>query len=302
MVEKLPLAYSSALMTIYIMGFVVQFLVIRYCKDQLKYGNDFDVSVNLSIEFGKLLACFVIFSARNEGKFLLKEVVRKESYRTGIFYLIPAFLYTCYNHLTFWNLSFFDNATFSALMQSRVIFTGIFFVVLLKTPLSAKKWLSLILLAVGVGVKFFSWNMQISPYVGLLFLQASCSSFAGVYNEYLLKKDVHMDVFEQNFFMYSFGIFLNLMYMLYFSYDSLFQFKLFNTAWFYLLVCNGVLIGIVTSLILKYVNSIVKGFASAVEIFITSLAAVFFLNATLTPQDFIAAVIVTVSIALYNYA
>jgi drug/metabolite transporter (DMT)-like permease len=180
----------------------------------------------------------------------------------------------------------------------------VFYVTLLKESLSLKKWLALIVLAIGMMVKFFSWDLQIviSPFVSLLFLQASLSSFAGVYNEYLLKKDMQMDVFEQNFFMYSFGIAINLIYLLYFNFEQIFQVRIFDSPYFYLVILNGILIGITTSLILKYVNSIVKGFASAVEIFLTSLASMIFLNASLTAQDMLAAVIVTGSIALYNYA
>jgi hypothetical protein len=117
--EKLPLWQSAILMSVYVFGFVLQFLLIRYCKDSLHFQNDFDVSVNLSIEVGKLFSCFVIFAVRNKGKFLLAEVMRNESYKTGMFYFIPAFLYTCYNHLTFQNLAIFDASSFQLFMQSR---------------------------------------------------------------------------------------------------------------------------------------------------------------------------------------
>lgn len=109
----------------------------------------------------------------------------------------------------------------------------------------------------------------------LMFPQVFCSCFAGVYNEYLLKDvgaDVHLML--QNIFMYLDSIVCNFIVLLLngeaqtaFSSESLHSvFKPLVIA----VMINGSACGIVTSVFLKSLNSILKTFAGALDLIFTA--------------------------------
>ncbi|GFV67544.1 UDP-galactose transporter senju [Trichonephila clavipes] len=205
-------------------------------------------------------------------------------------YFVPAFMYSLYNNLTFVNLSIFDPTTYYLLMQIRVVITGVVFQVLFKKQLSKKQWFSLILLTLGCivkqlhttpyvpqddGTKLSSTTPHMYFYFLLILLQVFCSCFAGVYNEYLLKDagaDVHLML--QNVFMYLDSIVCNFIVLLLngeartaFSTESLESvFKPLVIA----VMINGSACGIVTSVFLKNLNSILKTFAGALDLIFTA--------------------------------
>ena len=65
---------------------------------------------------------------------------------------IPAMLFTLQNSLQYVAISNLDAATFQVTDQLKILFTAIFSVILLGRSLNGKKWLSLVLLMVGVAI------------------------------------------------------------------------------------------------------------------------------------------------------
>ena len=215
-------------------------------------------------------------------------------------YFIPSFLYCLYNNLTFINLSSYDPTTYFLLLQFRVVVTGVVFQILFSKRLSKIQWASLLLLTFGCVIKQLSYSkshssiksdesFEFSDYLNtsllLILVQVFSSCFAGVYNEYLLKdKDSNVDIMVQNMFMYIDSIICNIFLLSIYSpggknsgglfealsWSSLslvFNFKVI------LIMLNNSLIGIVTSLFLKSLNSILKTFASALELMFTGILA-----------------------------
>lgn len=228
-------------------------------------------------------------------------------------YFVPAFLYCLYNNLAFINLSAFDPTTYYLLLQLRVVVTGILFQFIFKKTLSRKQWLSLVILTLGSMLKqvnFSDNNLQSSSiHIGvngvLILVQIFCSCLAGVYNEYLLKtKGADVDIFIQNVFMYLDSIICNVGLLLLrgnigsaFTYESLarvFHYKVL------LIMFNNAAVGIVTSFFLKTLNSILKTFASALELSLTAVLCYAFLNIPIYLNTILAIAIVLFAIYLYS--
>jgi UDP-galactose transporter len=79
---------------------------------------------------------------------LTTAVLSNESWKLAI----PAVLYTLQNTLQYLAVSNLDAATFQVTYQLKILTTAIFSVLMLGTSLSPRKWISLLLLIVGVSI------------------------------------------------------------------------------------------------------------------------------------------------------
>lgn len=251
-------------------------------------------------------------------------------------YLVPSFLYSLYNNLAFVGLSSYDPTTYFLLLQFRVVVTAVIYEILFSKKLTRQQWLSLVLLTVGCIIKQMhpkttsndkvpTSNDANEPYanffnlfnVSLLFIliQIFSSCFAGVYNELILKEN-NLDIMLQNVFMYIDSILCNLFLLGVFvqsvnsgsessnatmlnafsmsSLNSLLEFKVI------LIMINNAAVGIVTSLFLKSLNSILKTFASALELMFTAILARLIFGIPLDAATIIAIGIVSLATWLYS--
>jgi drug/metabolite transporter (DMT)-like permease len=161
-------------------------------------------------------------------------------------------------------------------------------------------------------------NIQNSSLVNIhliwILVQVFCSCFAGVYNEYLLKSDrtIQVDMMLQNAFMYFDSILCNLILLIHFDYQqstlSALD-KFFNTLelilsgkeiLILLIILNNAAVGIVTSLFLKSMTSILKTFASALELLFTSILAWILFSIPVSIYTFFAIIIVSTAVYLYS--
>ncbi|CCI47616.1 unnamed protein product [Albugo candida] len=123
-------------------------------------------------------------------------------------YLIPAGLYACYDVLAYVNLRKFDASTYFLLLQFRLVVTGLLHQCMFNKKLCGIQWIALLIITFGCCIKtaseFYGVRKNTSPpklaYASLM-LQILCSTFAGVYNEVLLKRTL-ATLNVQNIFMY----------------------------------------------------------------------------------------------------
>lgn len=109
-----------------------------------------------------------------------------------------------------------------------------------------------------------------------ILVQVFCSCLAGVYNEYLLKHTgASVNIFIQNVYMYLDSIICNVLVLTFkgdiseaFIADNLI--KVFHYKVLVIMI-NNAAIGIITSFFLKTLNSILKTFASALELLLTAV-------------------------------
>ncbi|KMY88231.1 UDP-galactose transporter senju [Drosophila simulans] len=135
--------------------------------------------------------------------------------------------------------------------------------------------------------------------------QTICSCLAGVYNEYLLKdKGADVNIFVQNVFMYLDSIVCNAVILLLrgelidaFSPQNLGSIMRFSVL---IIIVNNAAIGIVTSFFLKYMNSILKTFASALELLFTAVLCYFLFSIPIYMNTALAIAVVSYAIYLYT--
>ena len=160
----------------------------------------------------------------------------------------------------------------------------------------------------------FQMPLLINIHLIWILVQVFCSCFAGVYNEYLLKssRTTQVDIMLQNAFMYFDSILCNSILLIYFDHQQptltaidkfvhtlqlIFRDK---QILIFLIICNNAAVGIVTSFFLKTMNSILKTFASALELLFTSLLAWFFFAIPVSIYTFMAILIVSTAVYLYS--
>jgi solute carrier family 35 (UDP-sugar transporter), member A1/2/3 len=247
-----------------------------------------------------------------------------------ILYIVPAFLYCLYNNLAFHNLSVFDPTTYFLLLQLRVVITGILFQIVFKKYLSRRQWISLILLTLGCMLKQINFGDQpmseqknldneasgttltkntfgfdLSINAVFILVQTVCSCLAGVYNEYLLKdKGENINIYVQNVFMYLDSILCNALILLMlgnlssaFTIENLTEIARPSVI---IIMLNNCAIGIITSFFLKYMNSILKTFASALELLFTAILCRILFSIPIYLNTMFSIAIVSTAIYLYS--
>ncbi|KAF9557156.1 hypothetical protein CPC08DRAFT_725287 [Agrocybe pediades] len=250
---------------------------------------------------------------------------------------IPAILYVIQNSLQFVAISNLPVASFQVTYQMKILTTAAFSVVLLRKKLSSVKWLSLFFLAMGVGVvqiqnatgtsggsgsssgsgggsmavgsahDFHAHVMN--PMKGFGAVTAACftSGLAGVYFEMVLKGS-KADLWVRNVQLSLFSLIPALLPILY-NYDSSaygassnFLHGFFRNFgwWAWATVAIQVFGGLVTAIVIKYSDNILKGFATSLSIVFSFLASVALFDFRITPSFVIGASTVLCATWMYN--
>ncbi|KAJ6531595.1 nucleotide-sugar transporter-domain-containing protein [Mycena vulgaris] len=243
---------------------------------------------------------------------------------------IPAILYVVQNSLQFVAVSNLPVASFQVTYQMKILTTAAFSVALLRRKLSPTKWLSLFFLAIGVGIVqiqtstlgHVAKNVAVgsahdsaplhihvmSPLKGFGAVTAACftSGLAGVYFEMVLKNS-RADLWVRNVQLALFSLIPALLPVLYSSaaapHNSRgFLHDVFRNfgPWAWATVAIQVFGGLVTAIVIKYSDNILKGFATSLSIILSSLASVALFHFSITPSFIIGASTVLCATWMYN--
>ncbi|XP_066933113.1 UDP-galactose transporter senju-like [Clytia hemisphaerica] len=291
----------------YMALFINQGILVTATKDKNnKYPYNPTTLVLLS-ECLKMVTAAVLYAKDDGISGVISGTVKYS--RVLLWYLVPAFLYCLYNNLAFVNLQSYDPTSYFLLLQFRVVVTGVIFQVVFKKKLSRTQWFSLILLTLGCIIKQLnisggssstSFNFALNFNFMLILVQIFCSCFAGVYNEYLLKGNKEDVPFMlQNVFMYMDSIVCNAIVLAYtgklmgaFTPDAM---QTILQPKVILIIINNAAIGIVTAMFLRSLNSILKTFASALELMFTAVLSWMLFGIPVN-------VLTAVAIAIVSYA
>lgn len=243
---------------------------------------------------------------------------------------IPAILYVIQNSLQFVAISNLPVASFQVTYQMKILTTAAFSVVLLRKKLTSMKWLALFFLAIGVGIvqiqssagsghtvhksssstgvgSAHEFHVHVmNPLKGFGAVTAACftSGLAGVYFEMVLKGS-KADLWVRNVQLSLFSLIPALLPIVWASTPPNSQgffadlFRNFG-AWAWATVAIQVFGGLVTAIVIKYSDNILKGFATSLSIVLSFLASVALFNFHITPSFVVGASTVLCATWMYN--
>jgi len=264
----------------------------------------------LLTETSKLLICFVLLIMYTDMN--LKSILRDfQNWRDLRLYALPGLVYVIQNNIVLIALAKVPAPTYLMLLNLKIPMTALLYVFALKRALNGIEWAAILLLLLGVISSQLDpcnadWSSEITSdsIFGffLVFLICVASSFASVYTEYLMKRNLNEPIFLQNMKLYLFGIFFELLALPFYNDDresETFSHYLSFTG--LLTLMNQTAMGLVVSVVIKHANVMVNVFANGVAMILTTLLSMLVMSFHPTLQLFVGIATVTISLFLYNY-
>ena len=283
-------------------------LTLRYSR--IVQGPRYLVSTAVTIAEGaKVLVCLSVI-LYNNGVIATLNILKTEWTLPRLAKVsVPAILYTVQNNLLYIALSHLDAATYQVTYQLKILTTALFSVLMLKKSLSRVQWGSLVILMVAVALVQMpstqkeSSESSTSSTIGLAAILVACltSGFAGVYTELLLKSDNSLWVKNIQLALVStcvalFGVFM-------WDWSAIREKGFFQgySTLVWIVILFQALGGLVVSMVMKYADNILKGFATSISIVLSSVVSYLVLNDfTPTLLFILGATLVIVSTFLYS--
>lgn len=191
----------------------------------------------------------------------------------------------------------------------KVFTTALFSVVLLDRKLSVVKWVSLVLLFIGVSMvtvdpSSIGKDKKNNSFItGVVAVAISCvsSGFAGVYFEKILKGS-SASVWLRNVQLGLFGSIAAVIGMFAHSYQDVMDKGFFfgYTTLVWMVIIQQAVGGLIVAAVVRYADNILKGFATSISIIVSALSSVYLFGFTLTILFGIGTVLVVTSIYLYG--
>ncbi len=263
----------------------------------------------LVAEILKFIISYVIYHTTDRGntKRSFKEIITDLPILIDV--AIPSTLYVMQNNLQYLAMSSLPAAIYQVLVQMKIITAAFLSQIYLQKPISKRQWLSIIALTLGVVVVQLSMvsnavsrnNLNIP--LGLVAVGLSCitSGYAGVKLESTLK-DTRESLWVRNLQIAIVSVVIAGLMCLK---DAR---NLWYNGFFYgysPLVLMVILIqavgGILVSLVVKYTNTIVKGFATAASIIVTTLISAYVVRDVKINANFVfGTIVVCLSTLVYS--
>ncbi len=239
--------------------------------------------------------------------------------------LVPALLYLVQNNLLFVALSHLSVPVYQVTNQGKLLTTALISRIILQKHISALQYLAITLLGLGVAVIHLSEyyaghsgdsdkssasdgsDVEQNQLLGLGAVLISCltSGFSGVYFEFILKKSktkqssLHVKNFQLAFWSLLLAIGL-IVYRDFFKIQQHGLFQGFDKIVIAVIVAQG-MTGFVVSLMLKYADAVLKGFAISVAAILSTVASVVFFGTRIDAWFPVGACLVMIAVKLYSY-
>ncbi|XP_068306016.1 CMP-sialic acid transporter 1 [Pyrus communis] len=275
-----------------------------------KYKYDYATVPFLAEVFKLIVSCLLLWRECR----ISPSVRMTTDWKSVRLYPIPSVIYLIHNNVQFATLVYVDTSTYQILGNLKIVTTGILFRLFLRKKLSNIQWIAIVLLAVGTttsqvkGCGEASCDSLFSaPIQGYMLgiLSACMSALAGVYTEYLMKKN-NDSLYWQNVQLYTFGVIFNIARLLFDDFRGGFENgpwwqRLFNgyslTTW--LVVLNLGSTGLLVSWLMKYADNIVKVYSTSMAMLLTMVLSVYLFTFKPTLQLFLGIIICMMSLHMY---
>lgn len=287
-------------------------LSMRYSRSVLK-DNYLDSTIVIIMELVKFIASTLLV-IRDGGNIAHLVTLLK----TSLPIAVPSVLYVIQNTCQLIAVQNLDASTFSVLSQLKVLTTAVCSVIVLRVTLSPRKWRALALLVLGcilvqytppcAATSAANAAEAASMAKGLLMtlIMVSLSGVAGVTIEKILKNQgpgmAQLTIWERNVQLSFWGLIFATMSMMARDMEAVST----NGFWHgwsgfavIVVICQSVG-GLVTAVVVKYTNTIIKGFAVGLSVVITSVISTFLFGTNLTLIFCVGASAVLLSIFNFN--
>jgi UDP-sugar transporter A1/2/3 len=224
-----------------------------------------------------LFGCFIGADRPKSVPEFAKNLKKSSSWQQILTISLPAALYVIQNNLQYVAVSNLPAEVYQVLVQSKTITTAIFSAIILSRRYSKLQWLAVCALTVGVALVQFSFgtskvvvrNLNLAIGIPAVLISSITSGLAGVYTEKMMKTKTgfwirNLQLSIVSFFLAILGVLVNDFSAVqqkgfFYAYDPL-------VLGVILLQALG---GFLVALVIRYTDSIVKGFASAGSIILS---------------------------------
>ena len=263
------------------------------------------------VELMKLIFCgaMLVFQYTSTEPLKRPELVSLP-FKQSLHFLVPAVLYGASNTLVYYGISFINPALFHVLGNIRIMTAGLLYRFIMKKKLSDLQWMALMLLTIGAVLatpELTSAEIGSSgSLIGLLviFVMCTCSTSSSIYTELNYKKTQELSIFYQNMVLYSYGILVNSIFLVFTLDEELIEnglFYGFDGSALHVLIAQTSM-GVSLSFVFKFLDNIVYVICLTVAMLLTAIMSALFFDFEFTLPFICALVLVTSSIYLYYRA
>ncbi|XXQ32866.1 EamA domain-containing protein [Plasmodiophora brassicae] len=268
------------------------------------------MGVTLAVELFKLVLALgiVLFTnTESSGDAYFKARMLYRRFPDGLWFMIPAAIYTLYNGLAFVNLRLLQPATYRLLINVRILFSGLLLQTFFGTYLSRRQWIALAILLLACVIEqmgAFQLDTGLFPLITMS-MQGLCSSLGGVYFQWLLQKQGDgepLGLWSKNLYLYFWSVLANILAILIFRAELASPsalFANFDVGVAPIVLAAG-LGGVFTSFLLRDLDVIIKEYANFGEMVIVAIAQSYLFGAELRLALFLAILVVSYSLHMYQ--
>lgn len=233
----------------------------------------------------------------------------------GLLLAVPAAVYNLQQTLEYVALSNIDAAFFSVLVQTKLLTTALFSVFLLRRKLRKIQVISLVVLTTGVMLANLRGADSVASkgdmFTGIFATLgiSMASGFAAVYTEKIIKVQKSKNTSTSKYSLAYMQVQLAGMSLLVIGVWAIMKdhaqilehglWHNFNGAAF-VSVVNSALGGLIVAAVLKFADSVLKGYATAISVMLTGVLSMLLFGTKLRLEYFLGMINVVCSVVLYN--
>ena len=307
---------AAAVLISYVTVWVGVYLVVHHANEGSETQNSTDApSIMLVVEAVKLIFSSLLFCRTRDISDLIRffKSGRSALFKILVGYVPVAVLYAAYNNLMLVNLKTHHPTIYLIFSSSRLLMVAYAWQMLFNVRIPSVRKIALVLITLGIFAKGFqsaadNHSNGESTDDGMIFrstlliiIQMACSVMASVYNEKLLKQNP-CNQHLQNICLCINSIVVNSIIFIFMNINdgsSVTKKAVFSLASIKIVIALACA-GIISSMVLRFVDSVTKGVASASETVLTCIIDVLFFDYTLTLMEAVSVCLVTAGTTIYS--